>query len=703
MQNDSNQLDGTDIAYLDFDIEISAGSGRDYPIAVVQSPAGEAQETMHFPFDELALDNRLKDLQIALLRSGGNRRQALSPEEQHVQGFGRELFNALLTGEVRSRYDISCREARQQGKGLRLKLRIQPPELAALPWEFLYDPRQAEYICLSLDTPLIRYLELPQPIQPLLITPPLRILGMIASPRDLPKLDIEREQQRLAAAIHDLQAKGLVTLTWLEGQTWYDLQRALRSGPWHIFHFIGHGSFDRPADEGVIALADESGAAHFLRATELGRLLADHHALRLVLLNACEGAQSSERDIFSSTAAILVRRGIPAVLAMQYDITDRAAIEFTRTFYEALATKLPIDAAVTEARKAISLAVTNSMEWGTPVLYMRAPQGIIFQISTPLHDGQPAAAPAQMATQPQAASKREPEEAARQQEVDALYSEAVRLLHRKEYQAALAKWREVQARDPQYLDTQQVQATATKQLAVRRWLIWSLPSLLIAVLGIYFTCSLGWIDICKAFPLNYYDFEDPTYNGRFNPAHWRIRDGSVGRIWQENGYLNIAQEGARTSERENVLIATQYEELPLNVPVFFSATIALSTPLGSDGGGGISIHTNTAIYGCQISVNNESSEQWIQWWREDADGQRREPLSQRIPLNTRDKWPICRSDFFPDQGRIDFYIDGEKVRSEQPVVIERLDMFALNAFTRLGSAGTLISHFDDVRIGPIKQ
>ena len=381
MQNDSNSPVAGWLSYLDFELEIGLGRARQYPVSVVRSPAGEARETMRFPFDELALENRLKDLQIALLRSGGKRRQVLSPEEQAVQGFGLDLFNALLTGEVRSRYDVSQARAWREGTGLRLKLRIQSPELVALPWEFLYDPRQAEYICLSRHTPVVRYLELPQAIQPLPVTPPLRILGIIASPRDLPTLDVEREKERVERAIKDLLAHGLADLTWLERPTWRDLQRAMRSGPWHVFHFIGHGGFDRNVDEGFIALIDEEGQTHRLPATQLGRLLSDHDSLRLVLLNSCEGARGSERDIFSSTAAILVRRGTPAVLAMQYEITDRAAIEFARAFYEALADGLPVDAAVVEARKAVSLAVTNTVEWGTPVLYLRTPDGVLFQVA----------------------------------------------------------------------------------------------------------------------------------------------------------------------------------------------------------------------------------------------------------------------------------------------------------------------------------
>jgi hypothetical protein len=207
---------------------------------------------------------------------------------------------------------------------------------------------------------------------------------MIASPTDLADLNVEREKQRVEKATNSLQANGLVELTWLQGQTWQDLQRAMRRGPWHIFHFIGHGRFNSNTDEGLIALVDEGGKARNLSATHLGRLLTDHSSLRLVVLNSCEGARGSEHDIFSSTAAVLVRGGISAVLAMQYEITDRAAIEFSHSFYEALVDGMSVDTAVSEARKAISLGVANTVEWGTPVLYMRSPDGALFDLRQPL-------------------------------------------------------------------------------------------------------------------------------------------------------------------------------------------------------------------------------------------------------------------------------------------------------------------------------
>ena len=118
-----------------------------------------------------------------------------------------------------------------------------------------------------------------------------------------------------------------------------------------------------------------------IRARDLADLLAGERHLRFAFLNACLGAAGGERDVFASTAATLVQRGAPAVLAMQYEITDKAAIEFGQTFYEALADGLPVDTAATIAQQAIHFGVPNSLEWGTPVLYSRATSGALFAVN----------------------------------------------------------------------------------------------------------------------------------------------------------------------------------------------------------------------------------------------------------------------------------------------------------------------------------
>jgi hypothetical protein len=102
--------------------------------------------------------------------------------------------------------------------------------------------------------------------------------------------------------------------------------------------------------------------------------------MRLVILNSCEGSRGDNVDVFSSTAAVLVRRGTPGVVAMQYPITDRAAIEFSRSFYGAIVAGTPIDTAISVARQSISLEIPGTLEWGTPTLYLRAPDGVLFEL-----------------------------------------------------------------------------------------------------------------------------------------------------------------------------------------------------------------------------------------------------------------------------------------------------------------------------------
>lgn len=368
--------------YLNFDIKVGRqASNGIYPVQVVYSPAGETDGEMRFPFDEETLESHLQDLQYTLVRAPF---RSLSDEVQAVQDFGKQLFAALFTGDVRSLYYKSLQEAGQHSKqqeetGLRLRLRIQAPELAVVPWEYLYDELRNVYICLSNTTPLVRYVEQSKVIPPLLVTPPLRILGMVASPSDQLLLEVDKEKAHVEEALERLRAKKLVELDWVEGQRWQDLQEAMWRGPWHIFHFIGHGGFYQ--GEGVLALTGEHGQTDPVGATELGLLLADHSSLRLALLNACEGAMGSERDLFSSTAATLAKRNIPAVLAMQYKITDKAANQFAFTFYRALAAGMPVDEAVAEARKALSKLVhKNSLEWGTPVLYLRSRESRLFTL-----------------------------------------------------------------------------------------------------------------------------------------------------------------------------------------------------------------------------------------------------------------------------------------------------------------------------------
>ncbi len=428
---------GLSIRYLDFDLLIERG-GAGYTARVLESPAGEASERFDVPFSE----SEVEDFFIQI----GHTRSFESPQVRKMHQFGQALFEAVFRGEVRDRLRASLNEVGQQGAGLRIRLRLAGvPELGNLPWEFIYDPSLNRFLALSVETPLVRYLETPQIIQPLTVQPPLRILTMICGPKDFPKLDVEREWQNLQESLQSLQAGGLVHLHRLTPPTLPALQQQLRREQYHVFHFIGHGVFSKRDQDGFLLLENEQRGGHRLSGRDLGTLLHDHRPLRLVVLNACEGARAALDDQFAGTAQSLIQQGIPAVIAMQFRITDQASITLAHEFYGALADGYPVDAALTEARKAIKTQ-GNELEWGTPVLYMRSPDGRIFDVTQ-----LPAAAPRPV-------SIADPQESARQER---LYTEALEAFY-------LGKWAEAYQKFQAIVDANPAHKDAAAKLEIAR-------------------------------------------------------------------------------------------------------------------------------------------------------------------------------------------------------------------------------------------
>ena len=107
---------------------------------------------------------------------------------------------------------------------------------------------------------------------------------------------------------------------------------------------------------------------------------------RLVVLNSCSGAAAGVSDLFSGTAAALVRGGVSAVAAMQYEISDPAAVAFARGFYAAIARGRGVDDAVSSGRVAILGLSDRTLEWVTPVLYLRGHDTRLFTLPAPAED-----------------------------------------------------------------------------------------------------------------------------------------------------------------------------------------------------------------------------------------------------------------------------------------------------------------------------
>jgi hypothetical protein len=349
------------------EIEVAIGPGPSgYRVEVVRSPAGEACAQVTIDVDAL-LDQR-KALEDAVLLSSVQTRNVF-PEEQRVRDVGQELFRALFgTGPVASRYRAAERDD---------NLRINDPALAGLPREAMYDEESGGYVCRRHQ--LVRHVGVPAAVAPLAVTPPLRILGVVSSPRGLPALGTEKEKEQLGTALSRLTSAGLVELTWAPSATWADLHDTLLSGTWQVVHYIGHGDFDPGHDVGTLALTSESGRMHMVDGSRFVDLLRQARPMpRLVVLNSCSGAASSVTDLFSGTAAALVRGGVTAVAAMRYEITDAAAIAFARGFYGAIARGRGVDEAVSSARVAILGLSGRTLEWVTPVLYLRGQETRLF-------------------------------------------------------------------------------------------------------------------------------------------------------------------------------------------------------------------------------------------------------------------------------------------------------------------------------------
>ena len=364
------------LTYQNFDLLLER-SPTGYQARVLNSPAGQDNGAFTLPAE---LTNSAEALQLV----GGTIRafqlvkvNGVAPtQSRDPKTFGTDLFDRLFSGEVGQLYRRSLDAVHQQQQGLRVRLRLNDvPELAALPWEYLYDRSTNRYLVLSEATPLVRYLALPLAATPLQVERPLRILGLTANAPDvLPQLDVAGERQRLDAALAELVTAGAIEITWLTNATLGQLQRALRRNHYHIIHFIGHGWADLAVQQSGLVLVNEAGRGDKVEVDRLAILLQNHTTLRLAFLNACEGARQVEGEPFAGVAQHLIRQGLPAVIAMQFPVSDRAAIALAQEFYSALADDYGVDGALAEARKMV-YTQSSIMEWGTPVLFMRADDG----------------------------------------------------------------------------------------------------------------------------------------------------------------------------------------------------------------------------------------------------------------------------------------------------------------------------------------
>ena len=315
---------------------------------------------------------------------------------------GIEIGNALLPAgdadlnSVRGLF-IRARDRLQPGQRLRLRLKINEVEdfeLTTLPWEFallrdtntpLNQTQLSDFLALDQRVSLVRSEVLTGvPLQQYSQNnAPIGMLVLLISPQNaarFPTLDLAPEQTAIQSVIDRLgsrvQAKILKGVPGDSG-----LQKLfLDNKGTQILHFAGHGYFAREmgdqigqiVGQGGLVLADTSGEARLVPVETLAATLRGRD-LRLVVLAACEGAQRDAVNAWSGVAPALIRAGIPAVVGMQFSISNANASVFSDLFYTALMHGSDIDDALYEARLAMSQADDDALqvEFGFPALYLR--------------------------------------------------------------------------------------------------------------------------------------------------------------------------------------------------------------------------------------------------------------------------------------------------------------------------------------------
>ncbi len=296
------------------------------------------------------------------------------------KALGSQLYQALFPDKINARFHATIAAAQANQESIRLRLIFESPELASLPWEFLYDEDTNTFLGNNTETVVSRYIDVPLQKRDIKAASlPLKVLLVISTPTNLASLDAAGEEKLIRSALAKHIEAGNIELDVLQAATISNINQKLREKPYNVFHFTGHGVFDN--NKGSIALVDSNNKSKLLNDESFANFFLGDRHVDLVILNSCQGATVSSSQAMSGTAPNLVRRGIPAVVAMQYTILDSTAKLFTDEFYRTLALGYPVDAAIQSTRNAISMEVgLDKRDFATPVLFMRAKDGIILDV-----------------------------------------------------------------------------------------------------------------------------------------------------------------------------------------------------------------------------------------------------------------------------------------------------------------------------------
>jgi len=350
--------------FTDFDISIH---GHSAPYLI------HAAYRQHTATGYLDDDASQPEWVARLAQLAGARRGTGQPTLEET---GALLFARLFHGDVRELWLRARAELDNGETGVCIRLMAQPPAVAALPWEAMFDPDRSLAFAGSLHTPLVRVETLLRHVgqmRPLAATLPLRLL--IATPEDpTQQIDGEAEIARLHAALGPLLAHTIEMATLRGRFSVVDLRQALARHRPDIVHLVTHGQPD-----GVVLWRHD--APVLVSATALRTAFEGAGSVKLIVLNACSTAQGALHRGLASVGAQLLQSGAPAVIAMQFDIEEEVAGDFAQYFYQELFMgQCPgvVHRAVSLARSNLYALNPEGIGYTTPILWLNAPDGVIF-------------------------------------------------------------------------------------------------------------------------------------------------------------------------------------------------------------------------------------------------------------------------------------------------------------------------------------
>jgi hypothetical protein len=181
------------------------------------------------------------------------------------------------------------------------------------------------------------------------------VLVVFANPKGTSQLRLGAEDRAIKEAIRRSKNRDNISLNVNHATTVHDLRRALLDADYKIIQISGHGT-----GKGLV-LEDDLGQEYVVPQQALADLFEAYTrpkgTLECVILNAC----------YSISQGKLTSLGIPCTIAMEGSISDNAAIEFSRGFYDALGANRPIEFAYDEGCRTVKLAAPIS-SWNSRIL-----------------------------------------------------------------------------------------------------------------------------------------------------------------------------------------------------------------------------------------------------------------------------------------------------------------------------------------------